>query len=63
MLSWPECRLSEKRTSFYFRRTIGNPKIKASVGALQLARAAGGTELSDRMLAAGADAARALVRA
>lgn len=37
--------------------------IATLVGALQLARAAGGTELSDRMLAAGADAARALVRA
>ena len=32
------------------------------VGALQLARAAAGTELSDRILAAGADAARALIQ-
>lgn len=32
------------------------------IGALQLARAAQGTELSDRILAAGADAARALIR-
>ena len=32
------------------------------IGALQLARATQGTELSDRILAAGADAARALVQ-
>jgi TetR/AcrR family transcriptional repressor of nem operon len=32
------------------------------IGALQLARAVDGTELSDRILAAGADAARALIR-
>jgi TetR/AcrR family transcriptional repressor of nem operon len=32
------------------------------IGALQLARAVEGTELSDRILAAGADAARALIR-
>jgi TetR/AcrR family transcriptional regulator, transcriptional repressor for nem operon len=32
------------------------------IGALQLARAVEGTELSDRILAAGADAARAMVR-
>ena len=32
------------------------------IGTLQLARAVEGTELSDRILAAGADAARALVR-
>ncbi|HEY4044184.1 MAG TPA: TetR/AcrR family transcriptional regulator [Rhodopila sp.] len=32
------------------------------IGALQLARAAGGTAVSDRILAAGADAARALVQ-
>ena len=33
------------------------------IGTLQLARATQGTALSDRILAAGADAARALVRA
>jgi len=33
------------------------------IGALQLARAAKGTPLSDRILAAGAEAARALVEA
>jgi len=32
------------------------------IGTLQLARAAKGTALSDRILAAGADAARALIR-
>lgn len=32
------------------------------IGALQLARAAKGTELSDRILSAGADAARALIQ-
>ncbi|MDX8491759.1 TetR/AcrR family transcriptional regulator [Mesorhizobium sp. VK22B] len=32
------------------------------IGALQLARAVDGTELSDRILAAGADAARALIQ-
>ncbi len=32
------------------------------IGALQLARAVDGTDLSDRILAAGADAARALIR-
>jgi len=32
------------------------------IGALQLARAVEGTELSDRILAAGADAAKALIR-
>ena len=32
------------------------------IGALQLARAAAGTELSDRILAAGADAARRLIQ-
>ncbi|MER9054856.1 TetR/AcrR family transcriptional regulator [Mesorhizobium sp. M0213] len=32
------------------------------IGALQLARAVEGTELSDRVLAAGADAAKALIR-
>ena len=32
------------------------------IGALQLARAVEGTELSDRILAAGADAARALIK-
>jgi AcrR family transcriptional regulator len=37
--------------------------VATLVGALQLARASAGTELSDRMLAAGAAAARALVRA
>ncbi|TPK63581.1 TetR/AcrR family transcriptional regulator [Mesorhizobium sp. B2-4-19] len=34
----------------------------ALIGALQLARAVEGTELSDRILAAGADAARALIQ-
>lgn len=34
----------------------------ALIGALQLARAAEGTELSDRILAAGADAVRALMK-
>ncbi|MER9231160.1 TetR/AcrR family transcriptional regulator [Mesorhizobium sp. M0622] len=33
------------------------------IGALQLARAVKGTELSDRILAAGADAAKAMIRA
>lgn len=47
---------------------IENPEATATalyatlIGTLQLARAVEGTELSDRILAAGADAARALVR-
>jgi len=42
--------------------TVAMSLYAALIGTLQLARAVEGTQLSDRILAAGADAARALVR-
>jgi|SRR3954449_216791 TetR/AcrR family transcriptional repressor of nem operon len=44
------------------RESAAMAAYAALLGALQLARAVKGTDLSDRILAAGADAARALVR-